>query len=178
MLHYYTLLNLKQDASLSEIKKAYRKQALLYHPDRNKHPDAIDLFLKIDEAYDYLVKLKTGKIRQWTAPQYEAIVKTPEELESERKLAVLRAIYRNTLDEIKAKANILNFIMVFTSLVPLPLIAGGITSAIFNSVDLTIISILISPIIFLIFLYSKIYNYTEKLKVEALQKFNEDRKNL
>lgn len=178
MDHYYKTLNLTPSASLSDIKKAYRKQALLYHPDRNSDPNAQEIFLKIDEAYDYLVKLKSGKLRQWTAPQYEAIVKTPEELERERKLAILRAVYRNTLDEIKTKANVLNFLMVFSSLVPLPLIVGGIVGALFNSINALVITILVTPIIFLIFLYSKIYNYTEKLKADALRKFNKDRRNL
>ena len=33
---YYAILGLKDDASSEEIRKAYRKLALHYHPDRNR----------------------------------------------------------------------------------------------------------------------------------------------
>lgn len=51
---YYEILGLKKDASKDEIKKAYRKLALEFHPDRNKDKDAEARFKEISEAYAVL----------------------------------------------------------------------------------------------------------------------------
>lgn len=51
---YLRILDLPDDASLEEIKKAYRKQARTFHPDINTSPEAKDKFIEITEAYDFL----------------------------------------------------------------------------------------------------------------------------
>jgi hypothetical protein len=61
---YYKILGLPADSSVDEIKKAYRKKARLYHPDVNHSPDAKDIFIRVTEAYEFLLqyheKLRNG----------------------------------------------------------------------------------------------------------------------
>ncbi len=51
---FYDVLGVKKTASADELKKAYRQQALKFHPDRNKAPDAAEKFKEISEAYEVL----------------------------------------------------------------------------------------------------------------------------
>ncbi len=54
MSEFYDLLGVSHDASEAEIKKAYRKLAMEYHPDRNSAPGAEARFKEITEAYEVL----------------------------------------------------------------------------------------------------------------------------
>ena len=51
---YYDVLGVERSASADEIKKAFRKLAFKYHPDRNKEADAEEKFKEISEAYAVL----------------------------------------------------------------------------------------------------------------------------
>ncbi|XP_059178732.1 dnaJ homolog subfamily B member 9-like [Physella acuta] len=51
---YYKILGVRKSASDKEIKKAFRKLALKYHPDKNKEKGAEEKFLKIGKAYEIL----------------------------------------------------------------------------------------------------------------------------
>jgi len=53
-LDYYDILGIKEDASESEIKKAYRALSLQYHPDRNQSDEAKGKMNLINEAYSTL----------------------------------------------------------------------------------------------------------------------------
>lgn len=51
---FYDILGLSKSATAAEIKSAYRKLALKWHPDRNKEKDATEKFKEINEAYEVL----------------------------------------------------------------------------------------------------------------------------
>jgi DnaJ-class molecular chaperone len=51
---YYQILGVSKNASDQDIKIAYRKQALQWHPDRNKSSGATDKFKEINKAYEVL----------------------------------------------------------------------------------------------------------------------------
>jgi len=50
----YQVLGVGRDASPDQIKRAYRRLALKYHPDRNKSPKAKEKFKQINAAYEIL----------------------------------------------------------------------------------------------------------------------------
>ena len=51
---YYEVLGISRDASSEDIKKAFRKLAFRYHPDRNKDDGASEKFKEVNEAYEVL----------------------------------------------------------------------------------------------------------------------------
>ena len=54
MKDHYASLGVSSSAGLADIKKAFRQQASLHHPDRNSDPDAPARFRAVQEAYDVL----------------------------------------------------------------------------------------------------------------------------
>ncbi len=54
---YFAILGVKPSADFSEIKQAYRKLAMRYHPDKHKHdPEKTTLYEQIREAYEILTE--------------------------------------------------------------------------------------------------------------------------
>lgn len=54
-MDYYKELSVSRTATSNEIRTAYKRLALLWHPDRNKAKDAEEKFKKIKQAYDVLI---------------------------------------------------------------------------------------------------------------------------
>ena len=55
MKNYYEILNISRNAQENDIKKAYRKLSMIWHPDVNKNPNAHSMFIEINEAYEILI---------------------------------------------------------------------------------------------------------------------------
>lgn len=72
----YSILGVTHNASEVEIKRAYRRLALQYHPDRNKSAEATAIFTVIQVAYDTLID--SGKRRRYdsTIPALESMQQT------------------------------------------------------------------------------------------------------
>ena len=51
---YYKILEVSKKATSAEIKRAYRKLSLKYHPDKNSSPDAAEKFAALSAAYSVL----------------------------------------------------------------------------------------------------------------------------
>jgi uncharacterized membrane protein YsdA (DUF1294 family) len=84
---YYEVLGVPRNASKEEIRAAYRRLVLKYHPDRNRSPDAEARLKEINEAYRVLMDDKKrrvydmygvaglrlgGDFYRWTRPRPEA----------------------------------------------------------------------------------------------------------
>ena len=51
---YYEILGISKNASIEEIKKAFKQQAKKYHPDVSKEQNAEEKFKEVQEAYSVL----------------------------------------------------------------------------------------------------------------------------
>ena len=58
---YYEILGVNESVSVADLKRAYRNKAKELHPDVNKSTHAHDEFIFLNEAFEYLQNLKTGK---------------------------------------------------------------------------------------------------------------------
>lgn len=68
----HEILGVEESATADEIKAAFRKLALKYHPDKNTAPEANDKFIQIHEAYEDLTIDKEMLKKQRVEPTVEA----------------------------------------------------------------------------------------------------------
>ncbi len=92
---YYRILGIKQNASDDEIRKAYRKKAMEYHPDRNSSPDSQEMFIRINEAYEYLMAhpYRRNITEEEVSRNYQAWIDYRREEARKRAEAYARASY-------------------------------------------------------------------------------------
>jgi len=73
----YELLELPPTASLDEVKRAYRKLAMRYHPDLNTSADAAQRFIQINKAYEVIVYAEghdwSGNVQRQSKVDSEAV---------------------------------------------------------------------------------------------------------
>ena len=76
MANYYQVLGLTQDATLEDIKRAYRSLAKQYHSDKNKSDSATKLFQEINRAYQILTHRGPVDLRKWAI--FNTILMSPK----------------------------------------------------------------------------------------------------
>ena len=73
---FYALLGVERAATQDELKKAYRRTALLHHPDKNPHQidESTALFASIQEAYQVLSDPHVSHVRNFFITLYIFII--------------------------------------------------------------------------------------------------------
>ena len=85
----YAVLGLTPGASGKQVKAAYRRLAMRYHPDRNPTPAAREKFQQVREAYEYLLRTRGGTAE--SVSQEDAWAREIYRRERERKERWIRA---------------------------------------------------------------------------------------
>ena len=88
---FYEILGVERSASQDEIKHAFRKLAMEYHPDRNSDPDAEATFIGIKDAYDVLSDPKKRAEHDRKRKQQEAQERQRRQEAQERQRRAARA---------------------------------------------------------------------------------------
>ena len=98
----YEILGVSSGASEHEIREAYRKLALRYHPDRNQSDEASNAILLINEAYDILSDREKRKLYDLRNRAYMAI-DYEDDLRALYKRAYFRQKYQESLKKQEAR---------------------------------------------------------------------------
>lgn len=92
----YAHLDLDKEASIEDIKKAYRKLALKYHPDKNPNDAAATKFRLVSEAYELLrahyAKLKNEQEESWLKQKIKALGSYTIQIEKNRQKPITEVV--------------------------------------------------------------------------------------
>jgi len=116
---YYKVLSVRQGASDDEIRKAYRRKAMEYHPDRNHSSEAQDMFIRVTEAYEYLTSHPHGRniTQEEVRKNYEAWVTYRQAEARKRAEEYAKTTYRNfTKSPLYRSTTVIDGTMVFLGL--------------------------------------------------------------
>ena len=94
---YNQVFGLTESASKAEVKRAYRKLAMKYHPDRNDDPKAHKLFLDLTEAYQIIIDDKPRPSETIVSPKRTD--KTNEERIKEAQERLRKQTERNKINQ-------------------------------------------------------------------------------
>jgi curved DNA-binding protein CbpA len=97
---YYLVLGIDRNATLEDIKRAYRKKVKLYHPDVSKLPDAHERFVEITEAYQFFLDNYLAK----KTSQQSAVTPEPEETKPEWPYSDYAEFYRKWSEDYRKQA--------------------------------------------------------------------------
>lgn len=78
---YYQILGIPRDSTPADVKQAYRRLAMRWHPDRNDHPDSTERFKQIQAAYDAVLNRRDALLEEDCADEPSsttAIVRAPD----------------------------------------------------------------------------------------------------
>lgn len=152
MIDYYAILNIEQNATKKEIKIAFKREALKWHPDRNSSPDAKERMQVINESY---LILKDDEARSRYDKQYQRFHQTVNQGLNNRQEEVYKQDY--SIDDIlndwikKAKKQAKEMAMM--SVEDLVGISQAATSAAWDKTKYAILIVVIVNIV-LIVIYS------------------------
>jgi len=116
---YYKVLGVRQGATDDEIRKAYRRKAMEYHPDRNHTAEAQEMFITITEAYEYLTSHPHGRniTQAEVRKNYEAWVQYRQAEARKRAEEYAKTTYSNfTKSPLYQSTTVIDGTMVFLGL--------------------------------------------------------------
>jgi hypothetical protein len=117
----YEILGVSSGASEHEIKEAYRKLAMRYHPDRNQSDEASNAILLINEAYDILSDREKRKLYDLRNRAYMAI-DYEDDLRALYKRAYFRQRYQESVKKEEARVRREKQIFPIARLVSIPIL--------------------------------------------------------
>lgn len=91
---YSKILGVRINANKQELKRAYRKKVMLYHPDKNPTESAKEKFIAVQEAYEYLSNPHIDSARQYAYKDFNHPKKSSAEDQKEKRFREAKERYK------------------------------------------------------------------------------------